>query len=124
MIVRTIIAALTLALINSAAIAERDDSSGNFMLPHCARDPTAPETTKSDIMYWSICSGIITALVNVGPSMRPEFAICVPKGTTRGQWQSVVVKYLRDHPAQLHNEFVTLAVVALRETWPCVQQGQ
>jgi hypothetical protein len=125
MIARTIhAAALTLLLSSPAVMAEPDTSSGNFMLPHCEQNPTAPGTTQSEIMYWSICSGIITALATVGPLMRPELAICVPKGTTRGQWQSVVVKYLRDHPAQLHKEFIALAAVALLDAWPCGQKGQ
>jgi len=68
-----------------------------------------------------VCSGIVAALVEVGPDLRP--AICTPTGSTLSQWQAVVVKYLRDHPEQLHYSFVSLARVALSAAWPCGQKG-
>ena len=44
---------------------------------------------------------------------------CEPDDATFGQFMVVIMKYLRDNPAELHQPFVRLAVDALAATWPC-----
>ena len=46
--------------------------------------------------------------------------LCLPKGgVTNGQAARVVLRYLRDHPEQLHEKASFLAVLALRDAFPC-----
>jgi hypothetical protein len=45
---------------------------------------------------------------------------CVPKsGIPVIQAMRIVVKYLKDHPAELNNEGMDLTVAALKDSFPC-----
>ena len=44
---------------------------------------------------------------------------CPPSGVAVGQMQLIIVKYLRDRPAELHKPFILLAINALKEQFPC-----
>jgi hypothetical protein len=44
---------------------------------------------------------------------------CFPHGVTPDQAARVVVKWLGDHPARLHEDAVKLVVDALKENFPC-----
>jgi hypothetical protein len=46
-------------------------------------------------------------------------AFCIPKGVTMGQMIAVVVKYVDEHPEDMHSEFLFLAHEALLTAWPC-----
>jgi Rap1a immunity proteins len=45
--------------------------------------------------------------------------ICLPREVTDEQIVKVVVQYIDSQPARLHEDFVLLAMEALRKTWPC-----
>jgi hypothetical protein len=45
--------------------------------------------------------------------------LCRPDGVTMGQEVAVVVKYIDEHPEDLHLEFLLLASEALAKAWPC-----
>lgn len=45
--------------------------------------------------------------------------VCDPAGVTNGQVSSVVLKYLRDNPAELHESATWLIFKALNSRWPC-----
>src|SRR5262249_20729228 len=127
MIVRTIcVAALTLVLSSTTIMAQREAASGIFILPPWERDPKPGEITPADqALFMGFCRGVITALVTVGPGLRPEWsAICAPKESTSSQWQAVVVKYMKDHPEQLHESLISLAHIALWTAWPCDKKGK
>jgi len=44
---------------------------------------------------------------------------CVPKGVSIGQLTRVVIKFLKDNPAILHEANTCLIVKALRNAYPC-----
>jgi hypothetical protein len=46
-------------------------------------------------------------------------SICLPREVTDEQIVRVVVRYIDSQPARLHEDFVLLAIEALRKTWPC-----
>ena len=46
-------------------------------------------------------------------------SICLPREVTDEQIVRVVVRYIDSQPAPLHEDFVLLAIEALRKTWPC-----
>jgi len=51
-----------------------------------------------------------------------SFAICSPggpRGVTKGQYQSIVKKYLNDNPAELHKDADVLVLSALQQAFPC-----
>jgi hypothetical protein len=102
------------------------DRSGNFMLPHCERvakpGPTLPPADQ--ILWMGICRGTVTTLVEVSRAFQGSLPICAPQGSTPTQWEAVVVKYLRDHPEELHYSFTSSAFAALAKAWPCDQKGR
>ena len=45
--------------------------------------------------------------------------LCLPEGTTGGQFQAIVERYLMDHPEQLRFPGAGLVHLALMEAFPC-----
>lgn len=48
---------------------------------------------------------------------RPK--VCAPGAVTKGQALKVVVQYIDQRPARMHEDFMKLAVEALQAAWPC-----
>jgi hypothetical protein len=59
--------------------------------------------------------GIVETLRFTGSMLE----LCIPNAVTNGQMVRVVVKYIEDRPARMHENFKALAVEALRAAWPC-----
>jgi hypothetical protein len=68
-----------------------------------------------------MCFGTVTAIVNLEPFLKPEYAMCPPKGSkvSHAQMILVIASYLKNHPELLYENFHTLALVALNTAWPC-----
>ena len=49
----------------------------------------------------------------------PNNSYCIPQKVTNGQITRVVIKYLKDHPEQLHTSARKLILFALDEGFPC-----
>jgi hypothetical protein len=47
---------------------------------------------------------------------------CRPNGVNNGQTARIVVKYLRDHPEELHKDELSLTLTALRAAFPCANR--
>jgi Rap1a immunity proteins len=73
-----------------------------------------------------MCFGAITALMNLEPFFKPEFAMCPPQGSriSYSQMVSVIAAYLRNHPEKLHENFHLLVALALHLAWPCPEGGR
>ena len=61
------------------------------------------------------CTGYIQGVGN-----HPD--ACIPEGVTNGQFRKVVEKFLRDNPAELHEEAGMLVFLVQLETWPCEEE--
>lgn len=48
-----------------------------------------------------------------------NMAYCVPDGATTAQGVRIIVKYLRENPAELHLNAEVLLMKALRQSFPC-----
>ena len=81
--------------------------------------PSNPQAGADDLDKVPMCLGAITSITKLEPLLKPEFAMCLPSGVSFEQIVLVVANYLRNHPEQLHENFDRLAVLALKETWPC-----
>jgi hypothetical protein len=57
--------------------------------------------------------------VGIVETIRTFPTLCVPINVTVGQAMRVVVKYIDDRPARLHEPFKKLVHEALLEAWPC-----
>ncbi|MBX9683390.1 MAG: hypothetical protein K2X41_06335 [Hyphomicrobium sp.] len=97
------------------AAENHDFDSGNFWLERC---------TATDAQGQVMCATYLRAVAgyNVVLTQQGRKAdFCTPDGGTIGQVAAVVVKYLRDHPADLHRPFVSLVLEALSHAWPCAK---
>ena len=108
------------------------DATGLFFYASCmAADditagrpaPSDPQALESEVNKAAMCFGAVSAIGDLQPFLKPEFAMCVPKGgsISRAQMIFVVANYLRNHPEQLDKNFYTLALFALSTAWPCSQ---
>jgi hypothetical protein len=48
-----------------------------------------------------------------------HLGFCPPVGANQGQAIRVVIAYIDQRPARMHEPFVALALEALRASWPC-----
>ena len=65
------------------------------------------------------CAGAMVALLGVAGDLKPEFGFCPPSGENAGQMARVVVAGMDVHPQLMHGPFIELAIMILRDTWPC-----
>ena len=123
---RTFTAALfALLAVASPVRAAADDASGTMFYQSCMAAASIVEGNTSenmrDALDAAMCFGSVTAISNLEPFLKPEYAMCPPKGTkiTYAQLILVVAKYLKMHPEQLNYNFHMLAMFALHNAWPC-----
>ncbi|MBT3304876.1 MAG: hypothetical protein HN377_00165 [Alphaproteobacteria bacterium] len=95
------------------ALAE-DYSSANYNLPGC-QDFVEGTKVASDIEV-GFCVGRVGGIW----SMLTVFEeVCSPKGVTNKQIVQVIIQYITQRPARMHERFDLLALEALRLAWPC-----
>lgn len=122
-----IVAAL---LIETQAHAQSDPNSGRVYLPSClaaadivqGKRPAADsEDAAKQLKQAAICFGAVTAIMNLEPFLKPEFAVCLPADSRVSFAQMIlaITTHLKNHPEQLQNNFHQTAATALATTWPC-----
>jgi hypothetical protein len=79
------------------------------------------ENAARQLRQAAICFGALTAIQNLEPLFKPEFALCPSPNSNVSLAQMVltVTVYLKSHPEQLHESFHQLAASALAASWPC-----
>jgi hypothetical protein len=100
--VRAFLLALALLGATSSAMADGIDD-----LPGCKA------ATGRDAGF---CMGIVEGLMWSLPGWG---VVCLPKGVTTGEGLKVLVKYMEDHPEELHDRTAELAFRAFVKAWPC-----
>jgi hypothetical protein len=114
--------ATSLVLVNSA-LAQNDNYTANFMLPHCraAANNQAPALTL-DAVLQGMCVGIIDAIeymMSEFPPDEKEFSSCPPSDVTLKQAVQVVISYIDARPERMNENFKKLAIEAIHDAWPC-----
>lgn len=118
---------------------------GNELLKECraytnllnlpnARDTNDPDVLRAmargDFANGAHCLGYVTGVVDdhlncqtneasSTAALDPTKHFCLPDGVTPNQTVRVVVKWLEDHPARLHESAVELVLGALKDNFPC-----
>ena len=95
----------------SASRAETDYSSANWIMLGCRH--TAPIVNATISMARATCNGAVGGIASASPT------VCSPSEATVGQMMRVVVIYIDQRPARLHEDFNILANEALTAAWPC-----
>jgi len=65
---------------------------------------------------WWLCAGYVDGVADTLTGHRLS---CPPGVVTYGQLESIVLKFLRDHPERLHENRLVLVEEALRGAFPC-----
>jgi hypothetical protein len=128
----------TALMIATAAVAQEDTESANFMLPYCKLTPaqtgssqtagnqTGGNKAGSPAFHAGRCAGLVQGIAETLALVKEANSdkltpLCVdrPKGMSTDQAVKVVVKYGDTHPDQIHAPFTVVAALALTEAWPC-----
>lgn len=78
--------------------------------------------TGQDLELRHTCQGYITAVADsmvMYESMGAEALVCLPAGTTKGNVTDTVVAYLQKNPSKRRLAASGLAILALKEAYPC-----
>jgi Rap1a immunity proteins len=124
------IAIVAALLIETQAHAQSDTSSARVYFPSClaaadivqGKRPAADsEEAAKQLQRAAICFGAVTAISNLEPFFKPEFAVCqkADNKVSSNQMVLIITDYLKSHPEQLQRNFHQLAATALAAAWPC-----
>lgn len=111
------------ALASWQAMAQGGD--GNELIQRCTEVVRTLDGTKTRDLYSAghclgLVSGVMDTLTIVNSSLPRHEQVCYPpQGIQYGQAVRIVVKYLNDHPTELHRDAASLTVAALRVAYPC-----
>jgi Rap1a immunity proteins len=112
-------AALLLALIASAAIAQDNRSadlrSAKAMLPRCMAGLKADAQDTAG----GRCAGIMTTLSFVSRVLPDNLKFCHPSAATPEQMLQVIESFVEANPDAGAQDFRLVALAAMRQKWPC-----
>lgn len=119
---------LSLSFAATSVAVEVDESfTGSKMLKRCSLEQEDTNTAQA-ISDRSLCLGFLIATAFAmhckgngvfGVAGEPGYRSQPPAQATMDQIRRVIVKWLNDHPAELHKPSSILFAQALQETWPC-----
>lgn len=93
-------------------------NSGNYFLPGC-KSLTLRSSFSDDQLENFKAGQCLGAIMVLQSHLIGYGAACMPSSIPLRQVVRVVVKYMEDHPAQLHEDFLQLAGPAIHDAWPC-----
>jgi hypothetical protein len=109
-----------------ANAAEKDADIGNYSadywLPYC-KDYIDGKRANEDF-HPNFCAGMVYGLgilLRQDPKS-PLYCVDIPQNVTFEQATSVVIRYIEEHPQDMHHPFKYLALVAIMDAWPCTKE--
>ena len=113
---------------SSLAFAKRD---GNTLLKDCnaalnyADNKTQPDAIAEAATCVGYINGVLDTLTMWNAINEADFKIaCFPDGVSPLQLIRVVVKYLNDHPEELHEAAIVLTFRAASTAFPCSKKSR
>lgn len=91
--------------------------TGNDVLNYCTAD--------RETQQYGYCVGYVASAIDTHTTwwaswmMLRKPMICMPRGRTDGQLALIVVKYLKEHPEDLHRDGGWMVLSALMKAFPC-----
>jgi len=71
-------------------------------------------------MCWGLIQGVKNTLIMLENNIHPDFKICPPtRDISNGQITRIVLRYLKNNPASLHEPESKLIIQAILEAYPC-----
>lgn len=113
-----------------ASNADTDFESGRILLKNCNEYLKIEDggTSPEYIFGAGRCLGLVRGVIDAAAVLKSMAAekgkssadiFCVPDGISTDQGVRVVIKYLTENPAKLHQRGTILTVSALMEAFPC-----
>ena len=123
---------LPFVLLLSPLVGRADDdiNSGSELLKNCNAYMMVTDGSSNSkiILGAGRCLGIVRGIMDAGAifdtfaekaGKTPPNVFCLPENVSTDQGIRVVVKYLEEHPADLHQRGTALTVRALKQAFPC-----
>lgn len=116
------------ALIGGEAVADGPKNDGNFILSKCNAALRVMDgekiSSKTDQFGIGQCFGMVegvrNTLVYLNEYLESDLRICWPKdGIPNGQAVRILVKYLKEHPADLNDDQTLITMMAFKDAYPC-----
>jgi hypothetical protein len=87
--------------------------NGNELYGDCTESDGTPPT--------AYCLGFVAGVFDTAEMLLLDSSgrLCAPKSVTLGQVRDVIVKYLRENPAERNLPASLLALRAVQAAWPC-----
>jgi hypothetical protein len=104
-----------LFLFSFSTISSVQAITGNKLIKTCEKYNV--EITNVDFQMTAYCTGYITGVVDGMNYIENRF--CVPRKVIYGQIIKVVIKYLKNNPQRLHQDYAPLIYSAVSESFPC-----
>jgi hypothetical protein len=107
--------ALIAILICASVEAARAEVTGNDLKEYCQFYPRQTQAT-------ALCMGYISGALDAARLFNPMLGgqmVCEPSGVTGDQLIALTIKYLADHPEELHLVAGSLIVDMYIKTFPC-----
>jgi hypothetical protein len=97
---------------------QSEPTTGSGLLGSCqisVRSSDDRSYNENSFEAWrdGFCIGLVTGVSSTSPH------VCPAEGVTTGQEKRVVLKYLQDHPEELHLDDALLVERALTKAFPC-----
>jgi len=100
-------------------------SDGNDLMKNCQSAIKFDETGNLDEPFrvgscFGVMGGVMGTLAMLDPWLPKERRACFPEnGVTNVQAARIVVKLMKEHPAQMSSDEVVLTTLALQFAFPC-----
>ena len=96
-------------------------STGTSLRDACSRRVSVNDEKELAMasLVFGQCDGFLEAVIQINELVPNSHLFCPPSRVTYGQVQEIVIKYLNDHPEQLHLFAADLTIKALRKEFPC-----
>lgn len=91
--------------------------SGNDLIGACHGVFENDKPSAREALNQGVCMGTVFTLMQLAEAI----SVCPPPSSTNYQGVRVVLKFIDDKPERLNDEFVALAIDALRKAWPCAR---
>ena len=108
-------------LLGRPALAEPDPHSAALHYKACKSLLTRDDR---ELHLQGSCAGHIAMLLQLSDVLPPVMRFCVPERSTVREATEAVTSYMDRHASDLHLAFSVVAVLALREAWPCRTSGE
>ena len=113
---------LAAAALSTPAIAQADILTGNGLFRGCSAALQMPDRiSQDDQVYGGACVGAVATihLLTMGKGLPPRLTSCPPAGATREQMMRVTVRFMNEHPEEMHQTFPLIIIKAFQQAFPC-----